>query len=258
VAHDKEWDISEAAGEPGVDGSAPDSAGNDEGGRSPSPSEDAAGERDLGGSDAAEEHAAESTPEPSTAPEHEPGMDGEHQASAQKRPKRASRRELLDLIQKKNTMLNDLAREVKTTKEDLVKKEDRLLRLAAEFENYRKRTQREWELLKRKSNADLIGEIIVALDNFDRAFANLGGNEDGMQEGLRLIHSGLMDVLKKAGLRELEAMKERFDPLYHEAAGEIESEDIDEGHVAQVVQKGYSLNDIVIRPARVIVARRKG
>jgi molecular chaperone GrpE len=66
-----------------------------------------------------------------------------------------------------------------------------------------------------------------------------------------------MDVLKKAGLIEIEALSQKFDPQYHEAVGEVESE-IEEGHVAQVIQRGYILNDQVIRPARVLVSRKKG
>ena len=199
-------------------------------------------------------------PEPVTADENaasKPASYEEDGEPVQKRIKRASRKELLELVHRKNTMLQELDKEVKKTKQDLIAKEDRLLRLAAEFENYRKRTRREWELLQKTANADLIKEIVGGIDNFDRAFANLGGADSQIEEGIRLIHVGLMDVLKKAGLGEIEALNRKFDPLFHEAVGEIESE-IEEGHVAQVIQRGYMLNDQVMRPARVIVSRKKG
>jgi len=199
-------------------------------------------------------------PEPATAAEDaaaEPTPDEENSDPVQKRIKRASRKELLELIHRKNAMLQELDKELKKTKQDLAAREDRFLRLAAEFENYRKRTRREWELLQKTANADLIKEIVRGIDNFDRAFANLGGADGQLQEGIRLIHAGLMDVLEKAGLREMEALNQKFDPLFHEAVGEVESE-IEEGYVAQVIQRGYMLNEEVLRPARVLVSRKKG
>lgn len=180
-------------------------------------------------------------------------IDGE---GVRKRFKRSKRKELLDLIERKNGMLMELDRQLKNAKQDIAKKEDRLLRLAAEFENYKKRTRGEQELLKKTASADLIKEIIWGIDNFDRAFANLGGAEDHIQEGIRLIHAGLMDILTKAGLKEIEAQGRDFDARYHEAVGEIES-DVEEGRVAQVMQRGYTLHDQVLRPARVLVSRKK-
>lgn len=174
----------------------------------------------------------------------------------QKRTKRQSRKELLEHLQKKNAQLMALDKEAKDATQQLKNKEDRLLRLAAEFENYRKRTQREWELHQKRANADLIREILGGIDNFDRAFAALGATEEALQEGLKLIHAGLLDILKKAGVREMEAMGARFDPQYHEAVGEMESADVEEGRVAEVVQKGYLLHDEVLRPARVMIAKK--
>ncbi len=178
------------------------------------------------------------------------------QESVHKRFKRSKRKELLDLIDRKNAMLMELDKLLKNAKQDIAKKEDRLLRLAAEFENYKKRTRGEQELLRKTANADLIKEIIWGIDNFDRAFANLGGAEDRIQEGIRLIHSGLMDILTKAGLKEIEAQGQNFDARYHEAVGEIAS-DFEEGRVAQVMQRGYTLHDQVLRPARVLVSKKK-
>lgn len=175
----------------------------------------------------------------------------------QKRTKRTSRKELFELIQRKNTMLAMIDKELKKAQQELKAKEDRLLRLAAEFENYKKRTRREWELLQTQANADLIREIIGGIDNFDRAFAHYGEEDAHLREGLRLIHNGLMDILRKAGLTEIDALKQRFDPSFHEAVGEVESADVEEGHVAQVVQRGYRLHDTVLRPARVLVSRKK-
>lgn len=218
-----------------------------------------AGEEESGNGTPDERDDAETAENDSEAApaESSPADEEDDPKLVQKRIKRARRKELLDLIQRKNAMLMELNGELKKTKQDLANKDDRLLRMAAEFENYKKRTRREWELLQKNANADLIREIIWGIDNFDRAFANLGGAEDHIQEGIRLIHAGLMDILKKAGLAEIEAQDQKFDAQYHEAVGEIES-DIEEGHVAQVMQRGYMLNDQILRPARVLVSKKRG
>jgi molecular chaperone GrpE len=216
---------------------------------------DVAPEKDI---EAGADHPAEPAVETDGGPGVESGREETVVAErVQKRTKRESRKELLEHLHKKSSQLMALDKEVKDVTQQLIKKEDRLLRLAAEFENYRKRTAREWELLQKRANADLIKEIMGGIDNFDRAFAVLGGTDEALQEGLKLIHAGLMDILKKAGVKEMEALGAKFDPQYHEAVGEIDGGDVGEGCVAQVVQKGYLLYDEMLRPARVMVARRK-
>ncbi len=170
--------------------------------------------------------------------------------------KKISRKELLKLISKKNDMLHGMEKEITKLKEDLKIKEDRLLRVAAEFENYKKRTRREWELLEQRAKAELITDILGVLDDFDRALEALGERDDHVADGVILIVTGLKDILKKAGLREIEALGRKFDPQFHEAVGGVESEEFEEGCVAHVVQKGYELNDQLLRPAKVIVAKK--
>jgi molecular chaperone GrpE len=250
LASEREWDVSDGGNEREPVSGSPESAGVDPlAGESDAPSSEsarpepaAAAEGDVGG---VPEDKGSETPDQSPEPE-----------NVQKRFKRSKRKELLDLIERKNAMLMELDRQLKNAKQDIAKKEDRLLRLAAEFENYKKRTRGEQELLRKTASADLIREIIWGIDNFDRAFANLGGAEDHIQEGIRLIHAGLMDILTKAGLKEIEAQGQNFDARYHEAVGEIES-DVEEGRVAQVMQRGYMLHDQVLRPARVLVSKKR-
>ncbi|MDD4858074.1 MAG: nucleotide exchange factor GrpE [Candidatus Krumholzibacteria bacterium] len=265
MEQDREWNISES--DETIDVSLDGREGSE---RTGSPDEAGAAAPASPGAPASPAGPAESAsepeiiaPEPKTA-EEETGPqttageeDEEDIARVQKRMKRSGRKELLDLLHRKNTMLHELDKEVKKTKQELGAKEDRLLRLAAEFENYKKRTRREWELLQKQANADLIKEILGGIDNFDRAFANLGDADKQLQEGIRLIHAGLMDILKKAGVTEIETMNQKFDPIYHEAVGDVESE-IEEGRVAQVIQRGYMLHGQIIRPARVLVSRKKG
>ena len=129
--------------------------------------------------------------------------------------------------------------------------------MAAEFENYKKRTRREWELLQQRANAGLIEDILTVLDDFDRALEAAEDEEGHIYSGIRLIYSGFLEVLRRNGLKEIEAFNHPFDPQYHEAISEVESEEIEEGHVAHVVRKGYLLNGHLLRPSRVVVAKKK-
>jgi molecular chaperone GrpE len=188
------------------------------------------------------------------------GEKDKHAASSGKGAKAArkiSRKELLKLISKKNDMLQQMEDEITAQEEELKIKEDRLLRIAAEFENYKKRTRREWELLEQRAKAELITDILGALDDFDRALEALGERDDHVADGVVLIVTGLKDILMRSGLREIEVLGKKFDPQYHEAVGGMESEDVEEGLVVHVVQKGYELNDQLLRPAKVIVSKKK-
>jgi molecular chaperone GrpE len=133
---------------------------------------------------------------------------------------------------------------------------DKWLRTAAEFENYRKRTQKEWELLKQQSKAEVILEILSVVDDFERAFAAVEEAEQSdYVEGFRLIHNNLTQILEKIGVSRIDALHAPFNPTYHMAVGQIETDTVDSGHVAEVVLQGYRLDDTVIRPASVIVAK---
>ena len=178
---------------------------------------------------------------------HEPG----------KGAKRLSKRELLNLISTKNDMLQEMETEIRKQQEEIKIKEDRLLRVAAEFENYKKRTRREWELLEQKAKAELITDILGVLDDFDRALEALGERDDHVADGVILIVTGLKEMLKRAGLREIDAAGTKFDPQFHEAVGGTESEEVEEGFVVHVVQKGYELNGQLLRPAKVIVSKKR-
>ncbi len=173
----------------------------------------------------------------------------------QKRTKKVGSKRLAELLDKKNEMLLKMEKQLAQTEQLLEIKENKILRLAAEFENYKKRTRREWELHLKKANAVLLGDILGVLDDFDRAFAASDGAGDHFYSGIRMIHTQLMDILKRAGLSEIEAEGRLFDPQYHEAMGNAESDQLEEGHVLHVVQKGYMINDLLLRPARVIVVK---
>lgn len=136
--------------------------------------------------------------------------------------------------------------------------EDRLIRLAAEFDNYKKRVTKEQNQLVKNANQELISKLLESLDNFSRALDSAKNSADikSLQSGLELIYSQLMDILTKEGLEEIRAVGERFDPHLHEAVLQIES-DQPEGTIVDEISKGYKLNGKVIRHSKVVVAKAK-
>jgi molecular chaperone GrpE len=128
-----------------------------------------------------------------------------------------------------------------------------LKRVAAEFENYRKRVLRDQESLVARAHERLVKELLPVLDDLERALAAAEEHEEAtLEEGVRLVHRELADALAREGLAEIET-NGVFDPHVHEALLSQPS-DQDEGFVLEVVQKGYRLGDRVLRPARVVVA----
>jgi molecular chaperone GrpE len=128
-----------------------------------------------------------------------------------------------------------------------------LKRVAAEFENYRKRVLRDQESLVARAHERLVKELLPVLDDLERALAAAEEHEEAkLEEGVRLVHRELADALGREGLAEIET-NGVFDPHVHEALLSQPSEAA-EGSVLEVVQKGYRLGDRVLRPARVVVA----
>jgi molecular chaperone GrpE len=171
-------------------------------------------------------------------------------------PQQPSREALLERMAEKSRISDELRKE-NTEKEAQIKElNDKWLRTAAEFENYRKRTRKEWELLKQRSKAEVILEILSVLDDFERAFAVVEEAEPSdYVEGFRLIYNNLTQILEKIGVKQLDTLHTPFDPNYHMAVGQVDSETLESGQVAEVVLQGYLLGDTVIRPANVIVAK---
>ena len=133
---------------------------------------------------------------------------------------------------------------------------DDLKRLAAEFDNYRKRTARDQESLVARAAERLVKELLPVLDDLERALVAADEHQEAkLEEGVRLVHRSLAAALSKEGLEEI-ATEGAFDPHVHEALLSQPS-DADEGTVIEVLQKGYRLGDRVLRPARVVVAAPK-
>jgi len=132
--------------------------------------------------------------------------------------------------------------------------DDRLLRLAADFDNYKKRALRERHEYVAFANERLVKELLPILDDLDRALQAASEHEEAqLEEGVRLVHRSLEQLLQREGVKEIDTSG-RFDPHVHEALLAQPVEDVESGDVVDVVQKGYTLGDRVVRPARVIVA----
>ncbi len=131
--------------------------------------------------------------------------------------------------------------------------DDRLLRLAADFENYKKRAARERLEYVALANERLIGELLPILDDLERALSAAEQHEEAqLEEGVRLVHRSLAALLERHGVTPI-STDGKFDPHMHEALASQPSE-AEEGSVLDVVQRGYRLGDRVVRPARVVVA----
>ena len=146
-----------------------------------------------------------------------------------------------------------------TEKEEEVKeegKEDteelRYLRLMADFQNYKKRVEKEKRDLYSYANEKIMNDLLTVMDNFERALEH--DADENFKEGIEMIFKQLSDVLEKDGLAEIPALGEEFDPNVHSAVMTEETEDYESGKVSGVMQKGYTLNGKVIRPAMVKVA----
>ncbi len=134
---------------------------------------------------------------------------------------------------------------------------DRLLRLAAEFENFKKRSRREAEEGQARGREQLAKELLPVLDNFERALAALaaGGTVEQLGQGVKLVDRQLHSVLEKFEIKPFDALGEPFDPAKHEAIQQIETSDVPPGAVAKVFARGYFIGPRLLRPAMVGVAK---
>ncbi|MBS1615896.1 MAG: nucleotide exchange factor GrpE [Bacteroidetes bacterium] len=139
--------------------------------------------------------------------------------------------------------------------EELAALNDKYLRLAAEFENYKRRTSRERVELLQTAGKEIVSSLLDVLDDTDRASKNLEtGDVAQMKEGINLVFSKLRSTLQAKGLKQMEALGSDFDPELHDAITEIPAPG-QEGKVVDVVTPGYFLNDKIIRHAKVVVGK---
>ena len=144
-------------------------------------------------------------------------------------------------------------------REELADAEDRLLRLQAEFENFRKRALRERQEALQYGSQNLFKDLVSVVDNLERAIAHAresgGGDLASFLQGVELVQRELLGIFEKNHVTEIEALGKPFDPSLHEAMAQVESGAVPPNTVIEVLQKGFQLRDRLVRPARVIVAK---
>jgi molecular chaperone GrpE len=138
----------------------------------------------------------------------------------------------------------------------LERQRDQLLRLQAEFENFRRRSKREVDDIKQTAGADVLRALLPVIDNLDRALQTSANSAEAVVEGIKMIHAQMMETLKLSGLETVPALGEKFDPHLHEAVAVAPAEDAPDDSIVEVLQPGYAVKGKLIRPAMVKVARK--
>lgn len=157
------------------------------------------------------------------------------------------------------TTTTDLRAKIEQLEGEAQEATNRYLRLAADFDNYKKRVRQEQAETVDRANAELVGKVLPVVDNFHRVMESAPSEvEDAWLKGVRLTLQQLDDLLLSMGVSPIEAIGQPFDPTLHEAIGHEDSDDQPEDTVVSEVRKGYRLNDRVVRPALVRVARPVG
>jgi molecular chaperone GrpE len=142
-------------------------------------------------------------------------------------------------------------------KEEARENYDRLLRATADFENYKKRVAKEKSDLIRYGNEELLKALLPVIDNLERALehAQAEGNQEGIKGGVEMTLQQFLQILQRFGVTPISAEGERFDPTRHEAVMEQATGAYTPGHVVSELERGYLLNDRLVRPAKVVVAK---
>ncbi len=168
--------------------------------------------------------------------------------------KKKSDRKLDDSVTGETTEMNEEVKQI----EELKSKNNDLLRtlqmIQADFENYKKRVERDRVSHSAMSNKDLILSILPAIDNFEIALKSKKSSLEDFVKGIELIYSQLLDILRKEGLSPIETFEKKFDPKLHECLMQEES-DKESGTIIEEFQKGYTLKEVVVRPSKVKIAK---
>ncbi|MGM0642644.1 MAG: nucleotide exchange factor GrpE [Thermodesulfobacteriota bacterium] len=142
----------------------------------------------------------------------------------------------------------------------LEKEKERVLRLSAELENYKKRMEKELSQFKKYANESLLKQLLTVIDNLERAIAtadtDAGGESKGLLDGIKMTHEEILKLLKSFSVEPVKAEGEPFDPEYHQAVTQEETDDHPENTVVRELQKGYVMHDRLIRPSMVVVSKQ--
>ncbi|MAY06313.1 MAG: nucleotide exchange factor GrpE [Verrucomicrobiales bacterium] len=132
---------------------------------------------------------------------------------------------------------------------------ERVVRLTADYDNYRKRAQRDKIEARQFANQGILEKLLPVLDNFEMAIIAVKDADPSVRDGVQMIYDQLLGVLKTEGVEPVDAVGQQFDPNMHEAISQEESDEVEEGEVISQIQRGFILNNRLVRPARVVVAK---
>ena len=155
---------------------------------------------------------------------------------------------------------DELAEQLKSKELEVQEHYERLLRVSAEFENYKKRASREMEDFRKFSNQSLIKEMLSVVDNLELAINSTNGHKDidkGLVDGLEMTHREILKIFDKFNVKPICAKGQTFDPTFHEAVMQEESDDHPDNTVINELQKGYLIHERLLRPSMVVVAKFK-
>jgi molecular chaperone GrpE len=146
---------------------------------------------------------------------------------------------------------------LETARAEVAKLRDQLLRTAADFDNYRKRSRREAQDQERRAREDLLRDMLPVFDNLERATQHASSAKDvqSLADGVGMVMRQFLDTLTKLGIERIQTLGKAFDPAVHEAIQQLETAEYPPGAIAAEVQAGYRIGDRLIRPAMVVVAK---
>lgn len=182
----------------------------------------------------------------------------EETVSGEKSPEKPEEKEKVNTVE---TDKKDNNEEIKNSKEDASKDEtenlkNRLLRLQADFLNYKARTKKEKTSVYGNAVSDFLLELLPVVDNFERALEADSSEGQSYKEGVQMVYDQLMEILSKKGLKEIEALHKPFDHNLHYGVAFEASDEYEDGIVIDVLQKGYTVNDKCIRPSMVRICKK--
>ena len=169
-------------------------------------------------------------------------------------PEKESANSKKKIFSKGSTKEEELEKKIHALEEALSKQKDQFLRTAAEYDNYRKRSEREKAAVYADATAAAILEILPVEDNLERALAQKECSVEDLRKGVEMVQAQMKSCLEKLGVSEMGAEGESFDPAIHNAVMHIEDENLGENVIVQVLQKGYKIGEKVVRHAMVQVA----
>jgi molecular chaperone GrpE len=156
--------------------------------------------------------------------------------------------------------IKELEAKLEAKEKEAVETYDRLLRASAEFDNYKKRSSREMEEFRKFANQSLIKEMLSVVDNLELAMNSTNGNkaiDKDLLQGLEMTHKEILKVFEKFNVKPIDAKGQPFDPTFHEAVMQEETNDSPKNTVINELQRGYMIHDRLLRPSMVVVAKSK-